>query len=105
NTSGPTHIDLFPAHQPGLGTDHQFQAELRSDFFTYIVHSSVQADGDPPQLYASVSGRPYMFKENKEGVSKDMALRIPTKLPDLGKYDAWELKMLTVDSTLQKRRS
>ncbi|KAG8867383.1 hypothetical protein FRB97_003370 [Tulasnella sp. 331] len=103
NHTGPTDKHLFPSDPPRLVTDHQLQTELGSDFFTYIIHSSIPVNGDPPQLYASGSGRPYMLKEVKEGVPKDMALLIPTKPPDSKIYEAWEIKMLVVDPALQKQ--
>lgn len=99
----PANNYLIPHNSPRLQNDYQIQAELGSDFFTYIVHAPIPANDDPPRLYASASGRPYGVNKAEEGVAKEMELLIPKRRLDSEEYEAWELKMLVVEPALQKQ--
>ncbi|KAG9004198.1 hypothetical protein FRB94_002630 [Tulasnella sp. JGI-2019a] len=106
NHNGPVTNYLFPTDRQRLVTDDQLGSELGPSSFTFIISSPVSNDGSggPPRLYASASGRPYIPKEAKKDLPKDIEAMHRTKVPiDLDKYEAWELKILVVDPTLQKQ--
>ncbi|KAG8878503.1 hypothetical protein FRB98_006113 [Tulasnella sp. 332] len=99
NHSGPAANFLFPYDSPRLGRDNQLSDELGPDAFTFIVSSMELNNVDTPQLYACVSGRPLALKETK--VLHDMQR---TKAPiDLEHYEAWEIKTLAVNPTIQRQ--
>ncbi|KAG8988490.1 hypothetical protein FRB94_002262 [Tulasnella sp. JGI-2019a] len=96
---------LFPSRIVRLTTDDQLSAELGGNFFMYIISSPIPDDGsgDPPRLYASASGRPYMPKVFTEGVPEDIMVMQRAGEFDMENREVWELKMLIVDPTLQKQ--
>ncbi|KAG9004180.1 hypothetical protein FRB94_002611 [Tulasnella sp. JGI-2019a] len=94
---------LFSSDVVRLKTDDQLCAELGGDYFMYILSSPIPSDG-APRLYASASGKPYTPKVFTGGVPKDHTMAFQrTEEFDMENEEVWELKVLVVDPTLQKK--